>query len=312
MRKQVLVLCTGCGISFKKCAWRAKRTSKHYCTRYCRFHHEKSRAWVKVVCKCCGVSFEKKTLEVQKTTNNFCSSSCAAKYAHRNRTKVISHSCFCGKKKPNHRTTFCSIRCANSYAKQQLTEQWLKGLISGNNRAGRPRTFVKEYLISIRGERCESCGWEDRHPITGKVPIQLDHIDGNYKNTVVANLRLLCPNHHSLTNTYMGLNKGRGRSKKTQPLFGKNKKVDVSCVQCTMVFKRPYLVQKRRPRKYCSAACARLASKLKRTRPSAELLKELIRTKSILQIARQYNVSDNAIRKWAKQYGLYTNATHAP
>ena len=39
-------------------------------------------------------------------------------------------------------------------------------------------------------------------------------------------------------------------------------------------------------------------------RPTREKLKELIREKSFLQIAKIYNVSDNAIRKWCDNYNL--------
>lgn len=55
------------------------------------------------------------------------------------------------------------------------------------------------------------CGWNEVHTITGKVPIQMEHIDGNSTNNRLENLKLLCPNCHSLTPTYGALNKGSGR-----------------------------------------------------------------------------------------------------
>lgn len=39
-------------------------------------------------------------------------------------------------------------------------------------------------------------------------------------------------------------------------------------------------------------------------RPDRNELKELIRTKSFLEIGRLYGVSDNAIRKWCKAENL--------
>ena len=39
-------------------------------------------------------------------------------------------------------------------------------------------------------------------------------------------------------------------------------------------------------------------------RPNREILKNLIRTKSFLQIGKEYNVTDNAIRKWCISYNL--------
>jgi hypothetical protein len=37
--------------------------------------------------------------------------------------------------------------------------------------------------------------------------LELDHIDGNYQNNALGNLRLMCPNCHSLTPTFRGRNK---------------------------------------------------------------------------------------------------------
>ena len=52
---------------------------------------------------------------------------------------------------------------------------------------------------------CECCGnkgeWNDK-PLV----LQLDHKDGNHNNHSIENLRFLCPNCHSQTNTYSGKN----------------------------------------------------------------------------------------------------------
>lgn len=74
--------------------------------------------------------------------------------------------------------------------------------------------YIKKYLIHRFGERCSQCEWDKRHPITGKVPVEVEHIDGDWRNNRVENLILLCPNCHALTATYRGLNRGRGRAKR--------------------------------------------------------------------------------------------------
>ncbi|MEN9582255.1 MAG: hypothetical protein RL641_209 [Candidatus Parcubacteria bacterium] len=38
-----------------------------------------------------------------------------------------------------------------------------------------------------------------------------DHIDGNWRNNIEENLRLLCPNCDSLTPTFSAFNRGNGR-----------------------------------------------------------------------------------------------------
>ena len=62
----------------------------------------------------------------------------------------------------------------------------------------------KGFLINERGHNCENCGlskWLDK-PIT----LELEHIDGNNQNNVKENLKLLCPNCHSFTETWKGKN----------------------------------------------------------------------------------------------------------
>ena len=53
---------------------------------------------------------------------------------------------------------------------------------------------------------------------------------------------------------------------------------------------------------YCSECSHTMSRTIER--PTREKLKELIREKSFLQIAKIYNVSDNAIRKWCDNYNL--------
>ena len=43
-------------------------------------------------------------------------------------------------------------------------------------------------------------------------------------------------------------------------------------------------------------------------RPSAEELEAKLRTSSFLTVGRLYGVSDNAIRKWCKAYGMSTKS----
>ena len=58
----------------------------------------------------------------------------------------------------------------------------------------------------------------------------------------------------------------------------------------------------KRSANYCSS-CAHKKSR-KAERPSKENLSILIKEKSFVSIANEYGVSDNAVRKWCKYYGL--------
>jgi predicted restriction endonuclease len=71
--------------------------------------------------------------------------------------------------------------------------------------------FLHKFLKLRYGERCSRCGWDQRHELTGRVPLEVEHIDGNWRNNRLENLTLLCPNCHSLTRTFRNLNRGNGR-----------------------------------------------------------------------------------------------------
>ncbi|WP_406058630.1 HNH endonuclease [Streptomyces sp. NBC_01077] len=59
-------------------------------------------------------------------------------------------------------------------------------------------------------KQCAMCGneavWRGR-----PLPLEVDHIDGDWRNNRIENLRFLCPNCHSTTDTYRGRGKGRAR-----------------------------------------------------------------------------------------------------
>ena len=111
----------------------------------------------------------------------------------------------CGKGIPN-RNLYCNNTCHSEYETKIIYEKIENG----------DTTFYegryKSYLIHKNGEKCMKCDWNEINQTTGKIPIQLEHIDGNSDNNSLNNLKLLCPNCHSLTPTYGALNKGNGRS----------------------------------------------------------------------------------------------------
>ena len=67
-------------------------------------------------------------------------------------------------------------------------------------------------LLEKYDEKCSLCGWRQKHPVTGTVPLEVDHLNGDSDNNSEENLRLLCPNCHSLSPNFRNLNKGKGRA----------------------------------------------------------------------------------------------------
>ena len=68
-----------------------------------------------------------------------------------------------------------------------------------------------EFIFNEQEGKCLHCGISNWQGKTLK--LHLDHIDGNNNFNVRSNLRLLCPNCHSQTETYCGKNINIGRIK---------------------------------------------------------------------------------------------------
>jgi 5-methylcytosine-specific restriction endonuclease McrA len=96
---------------------------------------------------------------------------------------------------------------------------WNKGLRG----IGKPRILLTEALTAgshyqsfklkrrlfaakIKKPKCEMCGWA-KQSNDGRIPLELDHINGDRYDNRLENLRILCPNCHSLQPTHRGKNR---------------------------------------------------------------------------------------------------------
>lgn len=117
----------------------------------------------------------------------------------------------CDKAINDYCAVYCSNTCQLQAQYQAYIVRWKTGLETGVAGAAGISKHVRRYMIEKHGERCQLCDWQERNLVTGRVPLTIDHTDGNCLNNAEANLRLLCPNCHSLTPTYGNLNKGRSQ-----------------------------------------------------------------------------------------------------
>lgn len=100
---------------------------------------------------------------------------------------------------------------------------WNKGMVG----IGKPRLSLENILKSdsyfqsfklkkrlfitgIKKQKCELCGWATK-ALDGRIPVELDHINGDRCDNRIENLRILCPNCHSLQSTHRGLNIKRNK-----------------------------------------------------------------------------------------------------
>jgi hypothetical protein len=157
-----------------------------------------------------------------------------------------------------------------------------------------PRASLKRRLITegLKQAICELCTqgeiWRGR-----KMALIIDHINGVPNDNRLENLRIVCPNCAATLDTHCG--------RKNAGVYEPQ-----SCQRCGEEF-----VPRRSGHRYCSPYCGRRSRNhrgvakphLRRVeRPPYEQLMTEIRATSYLAVGRKYGVSDNAIRKWVRQY----------
>lgn len=129
------------------------------------------------------------------------------------------------------------------------------------------KRWAKENL-NYKCNLCENDGNHNNLPLQ----LQLDHKNGNSKDNRKENLRWLCPNCHTQTETYGSKKLNLHRIKKSilNPNWNKNDRIHRRKVE----------------------------------RPSKEELLNLINNFPMTILGKKYGVSDNTIRKWAKRYEI--------
>lgn len=163
---------------------------------------------------------------------------------------------FCGKSWLRGNSQDWRKKPLSNYLVQGLTNYWM----------------LKKRLIEERAipYECTICNigpeWKGK-----KLVLQLDHKNGNRLDNRIENLRFMCPNCHSQTETYAGKKEKKEIKKQYRPRPGSRKP-------------KPWL--------------------RKTVRPTSEELLSMINGMSWRAIGKKYGVSDNAVRKWAKYYGL--------
>jgi hypothetical protein len=158
------------------------------------------------------------------------------------------------------------------------------------------RGHLKRRLFEegIKQRRCEICGqgerWHGR-----RIALILDHVNGVSTDNRLENLRIVCPNCAAALDTHCG------RTLR-HPLE------QLACGRCGRRF-----MPKTPRQRYCSRFCGQRWPRrpgvpnlaLRRVeRPPYDTLRDEIERFGYSAVGRKYGVSDNAIRKWVRQYQI--------
>jgi hypothetical protein len=160
-------------------------------------------------------------------------------------------------------------------------------------------TFLNRGQIKARlirsgvPERCAVCAlgpeWQG-YPLS----LQLDHTNGVFNDNRRENLRLLCPNCHSQTETYGAKSPARSEFVRATTLIE-----GVPCLHCT---------HPNRPSAQRCSGCRRWlvvhSGRSKIAWPDDAELLRLVSASTLVAVGRQLGVSDTAVRKRLRARGL--------
>lgn len=142
------------------------------------------------------------------------------------------------------------------------------------------KRLIKDGVLTYQCNECGISNWNGK-----AISLHLDHRNGINNDNRKENLRLLCPNCHSQTETYGGRNcKGQNRTNKEQNHCHCGTPINMRHSTCR--------------------ACADAKKKSMSMKPSLEKLSDLLLTQSITDIGKNHGVSHTTVRRWINSYGL--------
>lgn len=108
-----------------------------------------------------------------------------------------------------NKNIYCSTVCSNKYRHKESYNDYLNNSEKYCKSNYTPKNF-KDFFLDEQNNKCDICGiepkWMDKNLI-----FVIDHIDGDASNNKRENIRMICPNCDSQTNTFKSRNKNSKR-----------------------------------------------------------------------------------------------------
>lgn len=164
---------------------------------------------VTFTCEYCHktISIAERIFNKNNRNQRYCSHKCANLDKKKERIKDACLNCNNEIYQPRK---FCSLKCQHNFNYRNNVEKWKVGeLVGYSGKTYAISQFVRKYLFEKYNNKCCKCGWCEKNPITNRIPLEVNHIDGNPANCKEENLELICPNCHSLTPNFRNLNKDK-------------------------------------------------------------------------------------------------------
>lgn len=192
----------------------------------------------------------------------------------------------------------------------------LERVLNGEKIMTAYRLKMRLFQFGIKNKICERCGLSNW--LGKEIPLELHHKNGNNLDNRLENLEILCPNCHAMEPNYRGSNKishknkllnfekirdvqktfnsGKNSNRKKETKGEENKKEKRFCIICGNELNYRQI-------NCCCKECFRKWN-TKDIPPKENLIKVIKSKTSLIQVAKVYKVTDNAVRKWLKKYDI--------
>ena len=168
------------------------------------------------------------------------------------------------------------------------------------------KKLIKEGLKECK---CESCGITEW--LNKPISFELDHINGVNTDNRLINLRIMCPNCHSQTDTFRGKGIKSYKNELLKKEYEDFKEYENIPNPEKLIKEKPKQVCKicqieftsKHKQKFCSRECNNL-DKSSSIPSYKDIIDAFEAHKNFLQVGKHFNVSDNAVRKWCIRYGI--------
>lgn len=128
-----------------------------------------------------------------KYQRKFCCHSCSAsitnivfkkeKLIGKSRKLPRNNCLYCGAECNKPRQKYCNLGCQADFKNIQYINDWKSGIINGClEKSGKASGTIHRYIWEKYDHKCARCGWCEKHPILGYPPLEIEHIDGDWRN----------------------------------------------------------------------------------------------------------------------------------
>jgi hypothetical protein len=166
--------------------------------------------------------------------------------------------------------------------------------------------LINAELKEYKCEECELTEWNGK-----KISLHLDHKNGNNLDNRIENLRLLCPNCHSQTETYCNSKIICNSSELKKNRFENKNNLEQNVEKIKIIKNKT--IKPIKSINYCECgkeicnrakqckSCVKKQQKRKvENRPTQDDLILIVKESSLEAVGRKYGVSGNTVKKWIK------------